>query len=549
MNDHRFGVIRGGAGEDGTPTRAEPAAEAVRRIKEQVEARRLEEEKKHGAGGGGSGEEVDSKFVRDCLWANELGDGMLFARLHRGKLVHNNSMDSWMRWAGHHWEVDSRDRALASAENVVGAYKREAAVVAKELGDVMGDEDRKKEAGKLMDLKNKLNARVKRLRERRGRANALHWAYTSTEDPLNIKGDEVDQKPWLLPLPNGVLNLKTGELEDGRPEDYLLSAGRVEWQGIDAPAPIYEKTLLEIYSGNERLVEFVQRVVGMGLIGKVTQSVIIVFVGGGRNGKSMEVKLWSDILGTLAGPIRSEMLLDQTRNISSTGPTPDVMALRGRRLAFASETDEGCKISPSRVKWFTGDDRLTGRNPHDKYPVEWDPTHTLFLLTNHKPHAPADDFAFWERMVLIPHQVSFVDREPKTSNEVRADLLLPAKLRAELPGILAWMVKGCLQYQKIGLDPPPIVKKEIEEYRRDEDIIADFLDECCEVFAGAETGSTQLYNVFEAWWKINVSHRVPKQKKFGTLMKKRYERVKDGTYKYRGIIIKGELPFDWPPPE
>ena len=280
---------------------------------------------------------------------------------------------------------------------------------------------------------------------------------------------------------------------------------------------------------------FLQRVLGYALIGEVRESIIVVLTGIGRNGKSLIVEVLSEIMGPLAGAVRSEMLLDQMRVTSSTGPTPDIMALRGLRLAFASETDDGCRVSPSRVKWLTGKDKLTGRNPHDKYEVQFPPTHTLFLLTNHKPHAPADDFAFWERVLLIPFKLSFVSRRPQNDFERVADPLLATKLIPEYPGILAWMVRGSLQYLQRGLDPPPVVKEAVEEYQRDEDILADFVDECCVVGEGFQVGATALYDIFERWWKKNVSKNAPKQKRFGSLMGRRFQRKKDGVYKYIGI--------------
>jgi putative DNA primase/helicase len=514
------------------PFASDAGAEAIR---QQVEARKQAEADQYGGNGsGGDGQSIDSKFIRKCLNANELGDGELFKALHKDKLVFNKSMDSWMVWTGHHWQVDIMDQASAAVENVVGKYLQESGEVSTRIRKLTAQDGNESEVDRLKYLQKELIRRISALRSTRRRKNCLHFAHTSN-GPIAIRGDELDRKPWLLPCKNGVLDLKTGNLRDGRPEDYLLKACPVEWKGFDEPCPILEKTLMEILSGNQKLFQFLQRLFGFALIGEVVQSIIVVLTGQGRNGKSMLVDILSEILGPLAGAIRSEMLLDQMRTSSSTGPTPDIMSLRGLRLAFASETDDGCKISPSRVKWLTGNDKLTGRNPHDKYEVQFKPTHTLFLLTNHKPHAPADDFAFWERVILVPFELSFVNRPPEAENEREADPTLPEKLRQELPGILAWLVKGCLYWQKYGLAPPPIVKQAVQEYQRDEDIIADFVEECCVVHPDAKVGATQLYTVFEKWWKINVSNKIPKQKRFGILFGKRFPKKKEGTYKYMGV--------------
>jgi len=521
--------------QDGGKIIQHPAAADLDAIRKQVAERTKAEVEKYGADGGDDGVRIDGAFVRLCLGMNELGDGLLYKALHQGLFLFNKSMDCWMAWSGHHWEVDRLDQAKAVTEAVVAKYIDEAKVVSKEIRELADDKSGKE--NKLKYLRKELNSRASSLRSIRRRNSCLAMSHTCDE-PLAIRGDEIDERPWLLACANGVIDLVTGEMVDGVPEDYLLKASPVEWAGIDAPCPTWEKAIDEILSGNKKLVQFLQRVLGLALIGEVRQSLMVVFAGQGRNGKSMIVEAMSEILGPLAGAIRSEMLLDQFRSASSSGPTPDIMALRGLRLAFASETDDGCRISPSRVKWLTGNDKLTGRNPHDKYEVNFKPTHTLFLLTNHKPHAPADDFAFWERIFLVPFELSFVDRKPNAENERRADTDLPAKLRTELSGILAWLVKGCLYYQREGINPPPVVKDATAEYQRDEDLIADFLEDCCLIDAGYTSGATALYQVFETWWQKNVSKKVPKQKRFGTLMKKRFKREKlSGTYRYIGVGI------------
>jgi putative DNA primase/helicase len=498
-------------------------------IKKKVEQRIKEAEQKMGV----SEIEVDSSFVMDCLKKNELGDGELFKKLFRDKFGYNKAMDIWMYWGGHHWNLDKMDFARAAVERVAGCYLGEAKKLSLEINKGLAED---KPVADLIAKRKALIKRADALRSRRRRENCLFFAHT-TENPLAIDGSEVDQKPWLFPCNNGVIRLKTGELEPGRPRDYLLKASPIDFppDGINADHTEWENPLLEIFSGNQNLVDFFRRICGYSLVGEVYQSILVVMTGQGRNGKSMIVEAISKTLGPMAGAIRPEMLLDQNRVASSSGPSPDIMTLRGMRMAFASETDDGCRISPSRVKWLTGNDTITGRNPHDKYEVQFKPSHTLFLLTNHKPRAPADDFAFWERMILFPFELSFVDREPKNENERRADPQLAKRLEKNLPSILAWMVKGCLEWQRDGLKPPAIVKDAVKEYQRDEDIISDFIEECCVVGPECFVGATAIYEVFEEWWKTNVSNKVPKQKRFGTLLGRRFEKIRGSTFKYVGV--------------
>lgn len=502
-------------------------------IKKQVQARVNETEKAYPKknNGGKSSSEIDLEFIIKCESKNTAGDAELFKKKYRKKFKFNAAADTWMYWDGDYWEIDIKGYALAAAIAIADDYEEVVKSLSKKL---RGLEDNDPSEKLLIRQRKKIKARAYAARDV-SRANRCLILSRSGPDALVIKGDEIDQRPYLFPCANGVLDLKSGELVQSRQEDHLLKHSQLEWQGINAPCEIWEKTLLEIFSDNKVLVDFFQRICGYALIGKVLLSLLVVLVGQGRNGKSLIVEAISKAMGQLSGAIRSEMLLDQYRAGNSAGPTPDIMALRGLRMAFASETDDGCRISPARVKWLTGNDTITGRNPHDKYEMRFSPSHTLFLLTNHKPHAPADDFAFWERVVLIPFELSFVDREPVKENERKADPHLGAKLEKELSGILAWMVRGCLEWQRYGLQSPTLVKEAVQNYKREEDIVADFIDACCVVKSGCSVMAMDVYEAFKQWWKDNIGNKPPSHPKFGRWFGKRFEKRKTPFVKYSGV--------------
>jgi len=548
QGDHGAGGSGGsdaGAGDPG-----------VQSMLEKVEARKRELEERMADGGNGSGPpEVTSTFIQDCLYANELGDGMLAAALFKDRFLFNKSSDEWLSWEGHHWDRDIMARSKASVEQVAQKYLDEAADLVGKIGWASKKKDRDA-VTKYQDMQNKIYKRVGRLRSERGRTNTLKFAHTNISNQIAIKGDELDIRPWLLGCKNGVVDLRTGELRPGRPDDLISKASPYEYHGIDAPAPTWEMFLKQILvvikhpdsqdadpviQEHPGLVEYVQRLFGYGITGMTVEHFLPIFYGQGRNGKGVLIETVSTILGSYMAPIQSEMLLDQGRMKNSAGPSPDIMSLRGLRIAFASETDQGRRFSTSRVKWLTGGDTLKGRYPHDKYETEFDPTHTLFLMTNSKPDVADDDFAFWERVHLVPFELSFVERPVEKFNERPADKYLRQKLLEEAPGILAWLVRGCLQWQAQGLNPPAVVIDATREYRRDEDLLGHFLNECCFEDPGIETTAKELYERFSEWWKINVSRKVLSQKKFGGMMVKKFKRSKSGTYRYFGV---GLLP-DW----
>lgn len=512
-------------------------------IKEMVERRIAEEEEQRRAESREAAKkplspgEVDSKFVLQCLDRNESGDGLLYASLHAGKYVYNTTEQSWFVWAGHHWKKDHMNSALSAVENVSERYLKESLNIAGMINEAVrtGDEQQIKRLSGLREL---INKRVFKLRSQRGRQNCLSFSQTQMGDRLAVSGDCFDLDPWALACKNGVVNLRTGELRPGIPEEYILRACPHDWKGINEPAPEWVKFLNSTFDDDSDLISFIQRYFGYSITGLNVLRKFAVLHGRGQNGKGVLVELLRFVLGSLAAPIQSELLLDQGRSRSSAGPSPDIMALKGLRMAIASESDEGRRFSSSRVKWLSGGDELVGRSPHAKAETSFMPSHKLFLLTNNKPRASAADFALWERMILIPFQISFVNRAPISENERPADLYLFNKLKSEAPGILAWLVRGCIAWQERGLDPPPVILDATSLYRREEDYLSDFIEECCEKDPDSKVGASELYDAFCEWYERNVSKKGISQRKFGGLMRAAgFKSDKHGTYIYYGLRL------------
>ena len=526
-------------------------------IRQAVAARVAEEQTGNPAGSGYSSEPgtlpaLTHDYIEQCINHNELGDGIVFSIIHRRRHVYVGQAEQWMYFDNHHWQFDNIGKAhfaRADVEDVAELYQKTAAHLTKEAQRMRELED-KNEANRLDTRAKKLRDRIFKLRSESGRTKCVGCAVTNRVLSIAIDGDEIDRNPWVLPVENGVLDLRTGLLMEGRPEDFYMRCSPVRWEGIDAPCPEWEKFLIEIMDGDQDVVDFLQRVFGYGITGLSTEQKFIMLFGKGRNGKGVMTEVIQEILGGtdsfggLAAPIQSEMLLDQGKSRSSSGPSPDIMLLRGLRIAFASETDEGQRFSAARVKWLSGADTLTGRYPYSKQNIAFSPTHLLCLLTNSKPHAPATDFAFWERLMLVEFPLSFVDRAPQAINERRVDKGLKERLRKELPGILAWLVRGCLKWQELGgLEPPVKVRDAVDAYRKDEDMMADFVEACCVVHPedpkAHRTVARELYDVFSWWFKKEISQKKNfSQKAFGKLMKEKFERDRvGGNYWYYGVTI------------
>lgn len=504
----------------------------INEIRAMTERRRDEIEKRR-KDSGDEPPKHSSRFVRDCYQANERGDGILYQHMNRGKVIFNAASGQWMSWAGHHWEPDWRGTASDLVEMVCGAYLEERKIVQNDIKAAEKSGETPKSF--LKSLSTGLLTRVKQLRSSGRCGHCLDFA-RQTDPPMVVRGDELDRQPWLLACPNGVVDLKTGQFRAGQPDDYLSKACSASWEGFSAPRPLWEGVLSQVFLGKQKLVDFFQRAVGMALVGETIEHAVFVLWGAGCNGKSLVMETIAGVLGDLAGPIPVEMLLSQGKVRNSSGPTPDLMALKGLRVAYASEADEGVRFSESRVKWLTGGDRITGRSPHDKFSIAFQPSHTLFLLTNSRPGAPGHDFAFWRRVHLIEFGAQFVEN-PRQENQCMIDKLLPRKLKAEASGVLAWLVEGCLLWQREGLNPPAEVVEATAQYRTDEDVLGQFIEDRTIIDPQGEVGATDLYNSFVDWFHEAVGKKEPTQKTFGGWMVRRFERSRGKPRKYYGLRL------------
>jgi putative DNA primase/helicase len=330
---------------------------------------------------------------------------------------------------------------------------------------------------------------------------------------------------------NGVVDLRTGEHRPGKPSDYFKSFAPTPWEGMETQAPTWEAFLESTFANDNELISFLSRLMGYATTGQTTEAVLPILHGAGGNGKTVFVQTIAETLGPeLSGPVEAELLLENRFHKLSGGPSSDLIHLRGRRLTWLSETNENRRLNAGKAKLLTGGDYITARAPHAVRQVTWKPTQKVFLLTNHRPKADAHDAALWRRVLLIPFELSFVVN-PQKPNERKADLNLAGKLRAERPGILAWLVRGCLTWQKEGLNPPESVLAATQGYRDAEDTIKTFLGERCIEDKMLHVRAAALYSAFKTWAEENGERHMTGTK-FGRALGELYDSSKDMNGKF-----------------
>jgi putative DNA primase/helicase len=489
---------------------------------------------------------ISSQDVLTYIMKNEVGDAQLFIRLFRDKYRFDRNAGEWYVWAGHSWEKDRQGRVMEDLNDVILVYVLELKRLKVRRMQAENDAEQKK----IDNHRNEIHRRLRALQSLKRRKNVLELAGAGLQS-LAVTGFEWDKRTCVLPCRNGVIDLATGELHPGRQSDYLKSTAPLEYPGIHAEAPAWEKFLLEIFGGNQETVSYLQKILGYAITGKVVEHVFIVFFGPeGRNGKSTLIGTLSHVLGQdLSGVLAVETLLAQKNVQNPAGPRPDILSLRGRRLCFSSESGEGHRLSSEKVKLLSGGDLLSARAPHAKEDITFNQTHTLFFSTNHRPQISATDKALWARIHVIPFLMRYVnDPDPEKQNEKPKDKHLPDKLKAEGPAILSWLVRGCLAWQRDGLQKPSAVEAATTEYNEAMDLVKGFYEECCIIGkdgVACKSKAGDLWTAYEAWGERVGLHFLGKRKFFERLQADfDSHRENTGTW-YVGIGLKDVVQSSW----
>jgi putative DNA primase/helicase len=303
---------------------------------------------------------------------------------------------------------------------------------------------------------------------------------------LAVSPEELDTDPRLLNVENGTVDLRTGSLRPHLPEDLITKLAPVEFDPV-AEASRFMKFLKQTLVDAE-LIAFVQRFLGYSLTGSTKERALSVLHGVGKNGKSTLVEVFQDLMGDYSTTTNPDVVM-RHRNGDATAQYA-LAELKGVRLVSVSETKRGVELEEATVKQITGNDTIGARAPYGR-PFAYRPQFTLWMSTNHKPEIPDGSEAIWDRMRLIPFTQRFDGK--------KADSKLPDKLREELSGVLAWAVKGCVEWREHGLGTSAAVDAATAEYRSETDVIERFFQDECEFGPDKRVTRTALFEAWESW--------------------------------------------------
>jgi putative DNA primase/helicase len=378
---------------------------------------------------------------------------LTFADRHANTLRYVAEWGQWLIWDGTCWRMDRTRQVFTLARELC----REVAPKA----------DKPSERRRIASAKTRAALVSLAGEDRRLAANTEQW----------------DADLWLLNTPDGVVDLHTGRLREHQATDYMTKQTAVSPKG---ECLRWMAFLQEVTGGDDALQKYLQRISGYFLTGVTTEQELYFFYGSGKNGKGV----WTlSVSGILHDYHRSTSIETFTVAKSERHPT-ELAGLRGARLVTAAETEEGRRWAEARIKELTGGDKISARFMRQDF-FDFFPQFKLLFSGNHMPTLRTVNKAITRRFNRIPFAVTIPDE--------RVNKHLAEELKVEWPGILAWAIEGCLEWQRVGLCPPKAVTDATESYLESEDILGEWLDECCIRDANAWESSTALFNSWKGW--------------------------------------------------
>jgi putative DNA primase/helicase len=431
--------------------------------------------------------------------ANDDGNAEAFAEEYADQVRYDHARKRWLVWQAHWWKHDSDAAVLRMVADLVKRRYRRAWDIA--------DAKLAAETSKFMQ------------RSRDERRLRACLALAASKKPLASDGQEWDANPWLFGVANGIVNLQTGELRAGKPEDNITKHSLVEFDQ-NATCPRWMQFLDEVFiEPNGRpdrdLIDYIHRAVGYTLTGHVNEQVWFFCQGGGRNGKSVFLDTLQSLFG--ADYARSLPFDELTQKKFGHSHPVGLSHLEGARYIVAAEGAKHAAFDDQRLKLLTGGETIVARGMRENF-REFDPTFKVWLAANHQLQIHDRTEGFWRRIRILRFSRRFDDRN--------ADLRLEEKLQSELSGILNWAIQGCLKWQKQGLARPACIENAIQEYRYESDIFSGFFNDYCRFSPGAFASSGEVQQAYSKWQAANPEAPVRPDAAFYDSLKERGARIK-----------------------
>ena len=347
----------------------------------------------------------------------------------------------------------------------------------------------------------------------------------------NVQYTEFDKNPMLLNVLNGTLDLTTANLLKQRRGDLITIKAPVKFDPEDK-FPEWDDILMDWMQGDREKVKYLQRMAGYAMTGLTDEEVLDILWGPGRNGKTKFYKTIYNVLG--------DDCYAKAANFDSfvvtkgdAGMPNDIAGWRGKRLIVASEGEHCKRLAEAKLKLVTGGDPVVGEFKFQEE-FTYDPTYKIWLVSNPKPRIVGTDNAIWSRVHFVSWNRFYAEHE--------RDPKLQDKLNAHLSAILNWMLEGCLEWQKQGLNPPASMREDMAQYRKNQDTIGRFVDD--EFVLGSEHQSPKraTYLCYKGWAEDVGEHYILTQAEFNEKMLERFQEGRtSGSRFWKGFRLKHDI--------
>lgn len=426
---------------------------------------------------------------------------LAFAQQYRAELLFDHDAKSWFRWTGNHWQQERTRLAFAWARDLIRDLTENEAIKVKALG-----------------RKTAFTSGVER--------------FAQTDRAFAITTADWNRDRYLLATPLGTVELNTGRLRPAKPDDRINKLTAIGPSSTISCSRWL--TFLSECTGNDaEVVAFLQRWLGYCLTGDICEHALVFCYGPGGNGKTTLLNTVTAILGDYATTAAMETFVASQFDHHTT----DLAMLCGARMVSAAETEEGRAWAETKIKRLTGGDPVTARFMRCNNFTYW-PTFKLMVIGNHEPALRNVDDAARRRFNIIPF----------TRRPAVIDMQLEQKLKAEWPGILRWMIDGCLEWQRIGLAPPETVLAATASYFENQDLFAQWLEEKCDAEPDNPHKTTTSADLFKSWsdYAKAAGDTAGIRKSFARILERhrfKPDRAHGGTRIWRGIRLR--LEEDW----
>lgn len=400
-----------------------------------------------------------------------------FAAMYGGRLLYIYGSKIWIRWADDRWVLCNQGQEIEAAKQAAQAMMADASA------GLSVEPDRAK-----------LRVREAVAAHHISRIKAT-LELARSEPGMSAGHADLDANPILLGVGNGVVDLKSGALIANRP-DMLITRYCAADYDTAAACPRWLQFMAEVFGGDLATLDAVQRLVGYTLTGLNTEEIIVFCIGSGANGKSIFGNIVNKIIGNYSKVAPHSLLAARRRDDHSA--RGDIAMLEGARLVSVNELPGGMQLDEQAVKALAGREPISARPLYGEF-FTFDPRFTVWVRTNHRPIIKGDDDGIWRRIVVLPFRQKF--------EGAGCDPHLEAKLWAERDGILGWMIEGARQYlATCDLLLSPTILAEQHQYRRESDLLGEFLADCTVADPAGRVLDKELFRRWCVWCDGN-GHR------------------------------------------